>query len=542
MGLIQSSGKKQVDSTPTAATTFNAAANFTAGNTVIIDLVHFGPGSQRITAITVSGTSAVKDSEVTDLGASNNHSEVWRASNIAGGSSAVVITTGAAIGQYITCGFEERDDVGENPLDKIGSTTDTTSAAPSVTSAAATNTPDQIVYAGFCDSIGTNWTSATPPTGYTETWEEVDGTTHEAGSGAYKVETTAGSKTALFATGASMSWIAAMATYRIAIGGNVLAYRFLGGSATSYTTGAFTTQASGGTMLVCVGRGTLSDHVLPTDNKSNTYTQYDSNRAYTAWPTSGTALYAKTSFAGGTGHTITVGMTTTNDEVTILAVECPGYTTIVDQQWNEDLTTGTNTSSSVTTTGAAMLVAFWWGADSNGELLPAVPADWTLLKHTSSLASNHVQGAVAYKRVTGAGTYSIVWTPSTAQAAQLRIVALQAGGAPVITVQPVSQTVPAGAAANFSITETGATSWQWEQNDGAGWGNVSGGSGGTTNSYTAPVAVLATMNGRRYRCNAINASGTTVSSEAQLWVTIPVPIGMFDPLIRSECWFDELFA
>jgi hypothetical protein len=54
-----------------------------------------------------------------------------------------------------------------------------------------------------------------------------------------------------------------------------------------------------------------------------------------------------------------------------------------------------------------------------------VNAGWTVLDHTSSLASNHVQSASAYRVVTGAGTYSINWTPSTAQGAQLWIVAMQ---------------------------------------------------------------------------------------------------------------------
>lgn len=92
---------------------------------------------------------------------------------------------------------------------------------------------------------------------------------------------------------------------------------------------------------------------------------------------------------------------------------------------------------------------------------------------------------------------------------------------PVVTVDPTEQTAAEGATANFTITATGATSYQWQQNDGAGagWVNESGGSGGTTDTYTTPTTVRAMHSGRLYRCNAINAGGTTSSNAALLRVT-----------------------
>ena len=216
MGIVQTS-TKQVTDNDTTTTTWNAASNFTAGNTVIVTLVHFAPGGSRITSLTVSGTTAVKDAEKTD-GSTTNHAEIWRASNVAGGSTAVVMTSGAPSSNYYSGVIQERDDITASPLDQTGTGGPTSSSAPSVTSGGATTQADEVVYAVFCDPVGTNWTSSTPPSGYTELYEESDGTIHEAGSAAYIVVSSTGSQTATFATGASISWIAAMATYKLSTG------------------------------------------------------------------------------------------------------------------------------------------------------------------------------------------------------------------------------------------------------------------------------------------------------------------------------------
>jgi hypothetical protein len=220
MGLIQTSGKQQVDNSGGTSTTFNAGTNFTAGNTVIISLVHYGGGgTSRITAITVSGTSAVKDAENSDAG-TVNHVEIWRATNVAGGNTQVAITHPGS--SYITCSFEEWDNFTATPFDQSGTTGSTVSTAPSATTAGATAQADEVSYAAFVDGSGTNWTSSTPPTGYTETWEEFNGTAHEAGSGAYKVLSATTTETATFTTGASMTWLAVIATYKLSAGSATL--------------------------------------------------------------------------------------------------------------------------------------------------------------------------------------------------------------------------------------------------------------------------------------------------------------------------------
>jgi hypothetical protein len=212
----------------------------------------------------------------------------------------------------------------------------------------------------------------------------------------------------------------------VAISGHGLGVHFVRTPGSSVTTSAFT-STNGSMIIASVGRGVINDHAtaVVNDNKGNgAYTQVGKSRNYTHWPTSGTALFQKTNIAGGGGHTVSASKPSLNDEVTVMAVTASGVSSIVDSQWNEDLT-APNVSASVTTTGPAILVSFWWGDDGGGELNPTVSAGWIVIEHTSSLASNHVQGAVAYRIVPSAGSYYVKWKPSTAQGAQIYVVALQ---------------------------------------------------------------------------------------------------------------------
>lgn len=85
---------------------------------------------------------------------------------------------------------------------------------------------------------------------------------------------------------------------------------------------------------------------------------------------------------------------------------------------------------------------------------------------------------------------------------------------PVITAQPTDQTTNAAATATFSVTATGATSYQWQDNSGGSFANISG---ATSSSYAA-TSVTYSMQGRLYRCNVTNSGGTTTSASAALRV------------------------
>ena len=131
---------------------------------------------------------------------------------------------------------------------------------------------------------------------------------------------------------------------------------------------------------------------------------------------------------------------------------------------------------------------------------------------TLRLTPNGSQVAGTYNtlRLTIDGTqsaaYTLVISPTT----------------PVITSHPANVSVTSGATATFSITATGATSYQWERstNSGSTWANVTGAafSGATTATLTCSDVPTA-ANGWQFRCVATNAAGSTNSNAATLTVT-----------------------
>src|SRR5208283_1654421 len=110
-----------------------------------------------------------------------------------------------------------------------------------------------------------------------------------------------------------------------------------------------------------------------------------------------------------------------------------------------------------------------------------------------------------------AGTYRVVATNSagtvTSSGAVLTVTA-----APVITTQPVSQTVGAGSSVTFTVVANGtpAPTYQWQKNG----ANISG---ATSASYT--IASVEMRNAGTYRVVAINSVGSVKSSGAVLTVT-----------------------
>lgn len=82
--------------------------------------------------------------------------------------------------------------------------------------------------------------------------------------------------------------------------------------------------------------------------------------------------------------------------------------------------------------------------------------------------------------------------------------------APTITTQPTNQSGDVNTTATFTITVAdpffGTRSYQWQRDSGAGFVNVTTGSGGTTNTYTTET-LTAGMSGYKYRCVATITGG-----------------------------------
>jgi hypothetical protein len=196
------------------------------------------------------------------------------------------------------------------------------------------------------------------------------------------------------------------------------------------TTPAMTTQASGSTIIVGVGRGDKTKFDLPTDSKGNIpYVQLGSVETYPSFQDSGTALYAFTSAVGGSGFTVTTttGKNSTTkqfDEITMAAVEV-AQGSHVQFQWNK-VAGAPVTSNSVTTTGGATLIAFWWGDGFPHTPQSASPNnDFTVIESNAQDTDSFVQCVVAAKNVSAAGTYNVTWSSMPPQGAQLWLVAVE---------------------------------------------------------------------------------------------------------------------
>ena len=206
-------------------------------------------------------------------------------------------------------------------------------------------------------------------------------------------------------------------------GAHDLTYYVFGTSGGSITTDAVTTQTSGSTIIVGVGRGDNSAHAAPTDSKGNDYAQLGTSHTYTNWPDSGTALYASQTARGGAGHQVAVDHQP-GDETTLVMVEVRNGGKIQDHKWKEVRSGRSLTSESVTTTGPAVLIAFWFG-DAGVSQQTAAPNNGFEVLESLLISEPIVQVAVAAKTVSGAGTYDVTWTATPQQGAQLYLVAVQ---------------------------------------------------------------------------------------------------------------------
>jgi hypothetical protein len=111
----------------------------------------------------------------------------------------------------------------------------------------------------------------------------------------------------------------------------------------------------------------------------------------------------------------------------------------------------------------------------------------------------------------GVGSYTVVVTNSlgsvTSNAAVLAVL-----GAPVITSQPAGVTVSPGQSVTFSVSASGATSYQWQVNGVA----IAG-----ATSSTLVIASAQAANSGAYTVVVSNGSGSVTSSAANLTLILP---------------------
>lgn len=130
------------------------------------------------------------------------------------------------------------------------------------------------------------------------------------------------------------------------------------------------------------------------------------------------------------------------------------------------------------------------------------------------------------------GTYNITITGTAGSVVKTRTLSytILTGAAPSISAQPSSQNICAGSNANFSITASGVTSYQWQlsTNGGASFNNING----AINPTYSVTNAAASQNGNLYRCVLTNQCNTATSNTALLTVhPLPVVSLSVSPLI-----------
>ncbi len=92
---------------------------------------------------------------------------------------------------------------------------------------------------------------------------------------------------------------------------------------------------------------------------------------------------------------------------------------------------------------------------------------------------------------------------------------------PQVITEPVDQTVDEGETATFTIAATGtALTYQWQENTGSGWANISG---ATTSAHTI-TSPTESMDGYQYRCIA---TGTCPPSDTSASATLNIVTSLF---------------
>lgn len=236
------------------------------------------------------------------------------------------------------------------------------------------------------------------------------------------------------------------------------------------------------------------------DTLGNTYTA----RGNVTEAGTGQVLYQFTApiTAGGAANTVTAtyGASTANRGITV--VEASG----TYDASNTGTDTGNNPTNAVSATNSAQPATLYMLCNDVQGGTPAVGTGFTNIG--TGWATLGLNYRAQYKTVTTVASQSGNFGNAGFDRTNTGLVILLDPSPPAITVQPTDQTANDGATATFTVTETGATSYQWKKNG----SNV----GTSSNSYALTAAYA--DQGAQITVDCINGTGTTTSSAATLRV------------------------
>jgi Ig-like domain-containing protein len=178
--------------------------------------------------------------------------------------------------------------------------------------------------------------------------------------------------------------------------------------------------------------------------------------------------------------------------------------TIATQPASQTVAAGQTATFGVVATGAAPMTYQW---RKNGVNIAGATAS-SYTTPPAAAADNAAKFVAVVSNPVGS---------VTSNAAILTVTSAQGNGAPQITTQPASQSVPLGQTATFTVAATGAAplTYQWQKNGTAI-------SGANSASYTTPATASAD-NGAKFMVVISNPAGSATSAAAVLTVTTVAP-------------------
>lgn len=192
--------------------TASFGSTVTAGNTVLV--LAWGWCGQSFSSSSVTCTDSNSTSYTQDKFA-NLSSDAWcavfRLSNVGSGITSVKVSNSAAAGDIIIVAAEVAGLTNSSPVDQSSSGTSSSgSTSPAPGSLTTANANDLLAAVMADDGTGT----ITDPSGWTDEYDETNGSSYEQGSGITKTVSATGSYNPTWTLGASAKWVSCQVAYK----------------------------------------------------------------------------------------------------------------------------------------------------------------------------------------------------------------------------------------------------------------------------------------------------------------------------------------
>lgn len=439
----------------TSATT--DAIETTPGSTLIVVTTQAGGSGNVATATGVSDNYGNTYTPIGDSVMSTSGLRAWCCKDALGGAGHTATVSYNAT-DYPIVWFVEI--LGGDGLDVVAVATD--AADPREVTLPTTTDAPELVFSAYTNSGAPS--SYTVPDGYTMVGSNVDYAKFWTGALAYQRVETTGDYSAAWNTPGAPTSAGSQLIFSIKSRGlppamlEMGAYTFKGRYAyqsaeNPASTPAINTQPSGSSILA-ISYINATDQAAPTDNYSNTWAAkgdaYGNTPYGDAWQI---RAYVVEDAAGGDGHVFTVTKDAVPDDEMYLGIaEVKHAGKLLD--WGHDyVENGTpNTTPELTVFSAAVLIGVWAGDGAVGPVV-SVPAEWTLINDWSHWPDGFTstQCCMAYRKVS-AGTYSLEFTPDTAQGANLYLFAFGADAPQAMTLEGTLPDTTVGATYHGELT------------------------------------------------------------------------------------------